>query len=184
MSKIGRLPITIPQGCTVISVGGTITVAGPKGSLTYTAPKAITVTVEGNTVTCTRKNDDKPIRALHGLVRSLVANMVKGVTDGYTKTLELLGTGYRVRANGSNLVFSLGFSHEVPFNAPAGVTFKVEGTNLVTITGFDKQLVGQTAATIRSFKPPEPYKGKGIRYQGEAVRRKAGKAAKGATAGA
>ncbi len=182
MSKIGRAPITVPAGTTVTVADGVATVTGPKGTLTYTYPREITVTVDGTTVLCTRTSDDKPVRALHGLTRALLANMVKGVTDGYSKTLELVGTGYRARLSGTKLIFSLGFSHEVEIDAPAGIMFKVEGTNIVTITGFSKELVGATAAKIRALKKPEPYKGKGIRYQGEVVRRKAGKAAKGATA--
>lgn len=182
MSKIGRLPITIPAAVTLTVSGHVVNVKGPKGELSYTLQPKIKVEVTGDQLVVTRGSEDKPVRALHGLTRALLANMVTGVTDGFSKTLELVGTGYRARLSGSKLVLSLGFSHEVEFEAPVGITIKVEGTNLITISGFDRQLVGEVAAKIRSFRKPEPYKGKGIRYQNEVVRRKAGKAAKGATA--
>lgn len=180
MSKIGRNPIQLPSGVTVNITGAQVVVKGSKGELNYTLPQGISATLEGTTLTLTRKNDEKALRALHGLSRAILANMVTGVTIGFSKTLELVGTGYRVRQAGNKLVLSLGFSHEIEYPAPAGIDFKVEGTNLITVSGFDKQLVGQVAAEIRGYKKPEPYKGKGVRYQGEVVRRKAGKAAKAA----
>lgn len=180
MSKIGRLPITVPEGVTLSIVGSLVKVTGSKGELTYLVQPKITVKLEGNQVLVTRSSDDKPIRALHGLTRSLVANMITGVSVGFTKILELQGTGYRARLSGSNLILSLGFSHEIEYIPPTGVVLKVENTTTIIITGFDLQQVGEAAAKIRSFKKPEPYKGKGIRYQGEIVRRKAGKAAKAA----
>lgn len=180
MSKIGRNPIQLPSGVTVNIAGAQVVVKGSKGELNYTLPQGISATLEGTTLTLTRKNDEKALRALHGLSRAILANMVTGVATGFSKTLELVGTGYRVRQAGNKLVLSLGFSHEIEYPAPAGIDFKVEGTNLITVSGFDKQLVGQVAAEIRGYKKPEPYKGKGVRYQGEVVRRKAGKAAKAA----
>lgn len=181
MSKIGRLPLSLPQGITLSQEGAKVTVKGPKGELSYVIPTHITLKAEGDTFLVTRDSDAKDTRALHGLVRALIANMITGVTTGFTKTLELQGTGYRARSNGNNIVLSLGFSHEIDFIAPPGITLKVEN-NLIIISGIDRQAVGATAAKIRSYKPPEPYKGKGIRYVGEVVRRKAGKAAKAATA--
>ncbi|MFH1244783.1 MAG: 50S ribosomal protein L6 [bacterium] len=181
MSKIGRLPITIPEGVTLSLVASQVKVVGPKGELSYLVQPKISVKLEGNQAMVTRSSDDKPIRALHGLTRSLIANMVTGVSVGFTKTLELQGTGYRARLSGNNLILSLGFSHEIEYLPPIGVTLKVENTTTIIISGFDRQQVGEAAAKIRSFKKPEPYKGKGIRYQGEIVRRKAGKAAKAAT---
>ena len=180
MSKIGRNPILLPSGVTVNITGAQVVVKGSKGELNYTLPQGVSATLEGTTLTLTRKNDEKALRALHGLSRAILANMVTGATTGFSKTLELVGTGYRVRQAGNKLVLSLGFSHEIEYPAPAGIDFKVEGTNLITVSGFDKQLVGQVAAEIRGYKKPEPYKGKGVRYQGEVVRRKAGKAAKAA----
>lgn len=182
MSKIGRLPITVPSSVTLTITGHEVSVKGPKGELKYNVLPKIKVELEGDQLTVTRTSEDKPVRALHGLTRALLANMVKGVTDGFSKTLELVGTGYRARLAGTKLVLSLGYSHEVEYDAPAGITIKVEGTNLITISGFDRQLVGEVAAKIRAFRKPEPYKGKGVRYQNEVVRRKAGKAAKGASA--
>jgi large subunit ribosomal protein L6 len=182
MSKIGRLPITIPSGVTLTIAGRLITVKGPKGELTYATPAKISVKQEENKVVVERSSEDKPVRALHGLTRALIANMVTGVSVGFTKTLELVGTGYRARMEGTTLVLSLGFSHEIKFPSPEGIAIKVDNTNLITLTGSDRQAVGQAAAVIRAYKKPEPYKGKGIRYTGEIVRRKAGKAAKAATA--
>jgi large subunit ribosomal protein L6 len=184
MSKIGRLPITVPTTVTLTVNGHDVTVKGPKGELSYTLKPKIKVEVTGDQLVVTRTSEDKPVRALHGLTRALLSNMIVGVTDGFTKVLELVGTGYRARLAGTKLVLSLGFSHEVEFEAPQGIAIKVEGTNLITISGFDRQQVGEVAAKIRAFRKPEPYKGKGIRYQNEVVRRKAGKAAKGATASA
>jgi len=182
MSKIGRLPITIPTGVTVTVTGAVVSVKGTKGELSHTIPSRISLKQEGDQLIVSRSSEDKSGRALHGLTRALIANMVTGVSTGFSKTLELVGTGYRARLEGSTLVLSLGFSHEVKFPAPPGITLKVEGTNVITISGFDRQAVGQAAAVIRAYKKPEPYKGKGIRYTGEVVRRKAGKAAKAATA--
>lgn len=182
MSKIGRLPITIPENITLTITGSVVSVKGPKGELTQIIPAKIKVKQEGTQLTVERDSDDKSIRALHGLTRALLANMVVGVTAGFTKTLELVGTGYRARLDGTNLILSLGFSHEIKYVPPTGIILKVENTNLITVTGFDRQAVGQAAAVIRSYRKPEPYKGKGIRYTGEVVRRKAGKAAKTATA--
>lgn len=180
MSKIGRMPITIPTGVTVTLSGNLITVKGGKGELNYTIPDSITVKDESGTLIVTRMNESKDVRALHGLVRAIIANMIIGVSVGFSKKLELVGTGYRAKLAGNKLVLSLGFSHEIEFIPPANITIAVEGTNMITITGFDKQVVGEVAAKIRSYKKPEPYKGKGVRYVGETVRRKAGKAAKAA----
>lgn len=178
MSRIGRLPIEIPAGVDIKIDGSDVVVKGPKGELSLTVANPIEVTIDDGTVTVSRPDDERDSRALHGLTRTLIFNNIIGVTQGYTKELEVVGTGYRVQAKGSNLEFALGFSHPVFFEAPAGITFAVEGQNKVTITGIDKQLVGETAAKIRKIRPPEPYKGKGIRYAGEHVRRKAGKAGK------
>lgn len=182
MSKIGRLPITIPQGVTITQDGAHLVVKGPKGELFYDLLPKIKVVIDGDQLTVSRSSEDKSVRALHGLTRALLANMVTGVTTGFTKNLELVGTGYRARLSGNNLILSLGYSHEIEFVPPQGITLKVENTNLITVSGFDIQAVGQAAAVIRSYRKPEPYKGKGIRYAGEVVRRKAGKAAKAAAA--
>lgn len=182
MSKIGRLPITIPTGVTITVDGRTVVVKGAKNELSYVLTPNISVEQADGTLVITRKSEDKPVRALHGLTRALIANMVQGVTTGFTKQLELVGTGYRARLAGSNLILSLGYSHEIEYVPPTGITLKVENTNLITVSGYDRQVVGQAAAIIRSYRKPEPYKGKGIRYVGEVVRRKAGKAAKAAAA--
>ncbi|MFD2756835.1 50S ribosomal protein L6 [Gulosibacter faecalis] len=178
MSRIGRLPIEIPAGVEVNLNGADVTVKGPKGELSLTVASPIEVKVEEGQVLVTRPDDERESRALHGLTRTLISNNIIGVTTGYTKDLEVVGTGYRVMAKGSDLEFALGFSHPVNVPAPEGITFKVEGQNKISIQGIDKQLVGETAANIRKIRPPEPYKGKGIRYAGEQVRRKAGKAGK------
>jgi large subunit ribosomal protein L6 len=178
MSRIGRLPIEIPAGVEVNLNGADVTVKGPKGELSLTVASPIEVKVEEGQVLVTRPDDERESRALHGLTRTLISNTIIGVTTGYTKDLEVVGTGYRVMAKGSDLEFALGFSHPVNVPAPEGITFKVEGQNKISIQGIDKQLVGETAANIRKIRPPEPYKGKGIRYAGEQVRRKAGKAGK------
>ena len=178
MSRIGRLPISVPAGVEVSVDGSVVPVKGPKGELTHTVPAPITVVVEDGTVQVSRPNDERESRSLHGLTRSLIANMIQGVSEGYTKQLEIVGTGYRVQAKGANLEFALGYSHPVPFNAPDGITLSVEGNNKVTVSGIDKQQVGQVAAKIRSLRLPDPYKGKGVRYAGEQIRRKAGKAGK------
>ncbi|MFZ2199939.1 MAG: 50S ribosomal protein L6 [Microgenomates group bacterium] len=182
MSKIGRLPITIPQNVTLTISDGVVTVKGPKGELSYTVKPKIKLELTGDQLVISRTSEDKPVRALHGLTRALIANMVKGVAEGFTKNLELVGTGYRARLSGTKLILSLGFSHEIEFVPPVGIDIKVEGTNVIIVSGYDIQAVGQVAAVIRSYRPPEPYKGKGIRYAGEVVRRKAGKAAKAAAA--
>lgn len=182
MSKIGRLPITIPTSVTLTINDGVVNVKGPKGELSYTLKPKIKLEVTGDQLVITRTTEDKPVRALHGLTRALIANMVKGVSEGFTKNLELVGTGYRARLAGTKLILSLGYSHEIEFVPPKGVEIKVEGTNVIIVSGYDIQAVGQVAAVIRSYRKPEPYKGKGIRYAGEVVRRKAGKAAKAAAA--
>jgi large subunit ribosomal protein L6 len=179
MSRIGKVPIPVPAGVRVeIAAGNAITVAGPKGTLHRTFPEQISFAQSDGTLTVTRPNDSKTSKALHGLSRTLLANMVQGVKDGFTKSLELQGVGYRVAKVGENLVFQVGYSHPVEVNPPVGITFGVEGPTKVSITGIDKQLVGQVAANIRSIRKPEPYKGKGIRYAGEVIRMKAGKAGK------
>jgi large subunit ribosomal protein L6 len=179
MSRIGRLPITVPSGVEVTLDGRAVTVKGPKGTLEHTVAEPIEITrAEDGTLQVTRPNDERTNRALHGLSRTLVANMVQGVTEGYTKVLEIVGTGYRVAAKGSDLEFSLGFSHSVLVKAPDGISFAVETPTRFSVSGVDKQKVGEVAANIRKLRKPDPYKGKGVRYQGEVVRRKAGKAGK------
>jgi large subunit ribosomal protein L6 len=175
MSRIGKRPVELPAGVTVTKDGATVTVKGPKGTLTRTLPADITVSIEGSTISVTRPSDETRHKALHGLTRTLIANMVEGVSKGYTKTLEIQGVGYKAELKpfGVNLV--VGLSHQVPVKAPEGIKFVVESPTLLKIEGINKELVGQVAAEIRSVRPPEPYKGKGIRYQGEQVRRKAGK---------
>ena len=178
MSRIGRLPIDIPAGVTVSVSGQEVAVKGAKGELTLAVATPVEVTVEAGQVLVTRPDDERESRSLHGLTRTLIYNNIIGVTEGYTKGLEVVGTGYRVAQKGSSLEFALGFSHPVSFDAPAGITLTVEGNNKITVSGIDKQAVGETAANIRKIRPPEPYKGKGVRYAGEVVRRKAGKAGK------
>jgi large subunit ribosomal protein L6 len=179
MSRIGRLPIPVPSGVDVSIDGRNVTVKGPKGTLSHSVAEPIEIAkVEDGTLTVTRPDDERANRALHGLSRTLVNNMVIGVTDGYIKTLEIVGTGYRVVAKGSDLEFALGFSHSVLIKAPDGITFNVEAPTRFTVSGVDKQKVGETAAKIRKLRKPDPYKGKGVRYQGEQIRRKAGKAGK------
>ena len=177
MSRIGRKPITIPNGVTVTVDGSTVKVKGPKGELARTFEPSMKVRVENNEVLVERPNDDKRERALHGLTRALIANMVTGVTDGFKKTLEIVGVGYRAEKKGKNLVVSVGYSHPVNYPEPAGITLTTPAPTTIVVEGVDKQKVGQVAAELREFRPPEPYKGKGIRYQGEQVRRKAGKTA-------
>ena len=177
MSRIGRKPITIPSGVTVTVDGSTVKVKGPKGELARTFEPSMKVRVENNEVLVERPNDDKRERALHGLTRALIANMVTGVTDGFKKTLEIVGVGYRAEKKGKNLVVSVGYSHPVNYPEPAGITLTTPAPTTIVVEGVDKQKVGQVAAELREFRPPEPYKGKGIRYQGEQVRRKAGKTA-------
>lgn len=178
MSRIGRLPIPVPSGVDVKIDGQAITVKGPKGELSHTVAEPISIKVEDGTVTVARPNDVNTVRALHGLTRSLINNMVVGVTQGYSKTLEIQGVGYRVVAKGQNLEFSLGYSHPITVEPPEGVTFRVEKPTLFVVEGIDKQKVGEVAANIRKLRKPDPYKGKGVRYQGEQIRRKVGKAGK------
>jgi large subunit ribosomal protein L6 len=178
MSRIGRNPITVPAGVDVSLDGPVVTVKGPKGQLAHTVPEPITVAVEGTQIQVSRPDDERTSRSLHGLTRTLIANMVTGVTEGYSKQLEIAGTGYRVVAKGKNVEFALGFSHPVPFEAPDGIQLTVDSQTKLTVSGIDKQLVGETAARIRKLKKPEPYKGKGIHYVGETIRRKVGKAGK------
>ena len=180
MSRIGNKPIEIPAGVDVTVDGSTVTVKGPKGTLTRTVHKNITVTKDGNVITVTRPNDEKMNRSLHGLTRTLVANMVEGVEKGFTKELEVNGVGYRAQKQGKNLVLNLGFSHQVIIPEIDGISIEVPSPNQIVISGADKQQVGQFAAEVRAKRPPEPYKGKGIKYAGEYIRRKEGKAAKGA----
>ncbi|MBG0827740.1 50S ribosomal protein L6 [Planomonospora sp. ID67723] len=180
MSRIGRLPIPVPNGVDVAIDGQGVTVKGPKGTLSHTVAEPIAVAKgEDGAVTVTRPSDENKVRALHGLSRTLIANMVTGVTQGYTKTLEIVGVGYRVQAKSpTQLEFALGFSHPVIVDAPEGVTFRVEKPTLFHVDGIDKQKVGEIAANIRKLRKPDPYKGKGVRYQGEVIRRKVGKAGK------
>ncbi len=178
MSRIGRLPITVPSGVDVAIDGQAISVKGPKGTLSLTVAEPISVVREDTVLKVTRPNDDGPVRALHGLSRTLLANMVTGVTTGFSKTLEIVGVGYRVTAKGKNLEFALGFSHPVVVEPPEGITFRVEAPTRFVVEGIDKQLVGETAARIRKLRKPDPYKAKGVRYQGEVIRRKVGKAGK------
>jgi len=178
MSRIGKLPIPVPPGVNVEIDGQQITVKGPKGSLTHVVAEPITVAQEDGTLNVARPDDECTSKALHGLSRTLIANMVTGVTAGYTKNLEIVGTGYRVAAKGSDLEFALGFSHPVVVTAPEGISFKVENPTRFAVEGIDKQKVGEVAANIRKLRKPDPYKGKGVRYQGEVIRRKAGKTGK------
>jgi len=178
MSRIGKLPIPVPSGVAVEIDGQSITVKGPKGSLSHTVAEPITVAVEDGTLQVSRPDDERLSKSLHGLSRTLIANMVIGVTTGYTKNLEIVGTGYRVAAKGSDLEFALGFSHPVLVQAPEGISFKVENPTRFSVEGIDKQKVGEVAANIRKLRKPDPYKGKGVRYQGEVIRRKAGKTGK------
>ena len=180
MSRIGRLPITVPSGVEVTLNGQQVDVKGPKGSLSLTVAEPLTVAKnDDGEVQVSRPNDERENRSLHGLTRTLVSNMIVGVTEGYVKKLEIVGVGYRVLAKGpQQLEFALGFSHPVVITAPDGVTFAVETPTKLSVSGIDKQLVGETAANIRKLRKPEPYKGKGVRYAGEQVRRKAGKAGK------
>ncbi len=179
MSRIGKAPVAVPSGVDVSIAGGVVTVKGPKGELTQKLPELVAVRQEGDELMVERANDEHESRALHGLVRSLVANMVTGVTEGFVKNLEVVGVGYRATPKGDkSLELALGFSHPVNIEAPDGITFKVPVPTQIEVHGIDKQLVGQVAANIRRWRKPEPYKGKGVRYEGEHVRRKAGKAGK------
>ncbi len=179
MSRIGRSPIPVPSGVTVEVTDGHVKVTGPKGTLERDLPRDITVRQDGDQLVVERPDDERQHRALHGLTRSLVNNMVVGVTTGFSKELEIVGVGYRAAAQGPNRIeLALGFSHPVAVDAPAGITFEVPVPTRIVVRGIDKELVGQVAANIRKIRKPEPYKGKGVRYAGEVVRRKAGKAAK------
>jgi large subunit ribosomal protein L6 len=179
MSRIGRNPITVPSSVTVSVADGVVTVTGPNATMTRNIPDGITLSQEGDVLTIDRLNDETMYRSLHGLTRTLVANMVTGVTDGWSKELEIIGVGYRAAAGGPGVLdLALGFSHPVKFTAPEGVTFEVPVPTRVIVKGPDKEVVGQVAASIRKIRKPEPYKGKGVRYLGERVMRKAGKAAK------
>jgi large subunit ribosomal protein L6 len=178
MSRIGRLPIVVPAGVDVTVDGSSVTVKGPKGELALTVASPIEVKLEDGQLLVTRPDDERTSRSLHGLTRTLIANQIVGVTDGYSKGLEIVGTGYRVQAKGESLEFALGYSHSITVDPPAGISFAVEGNNKLTVHGIDKQAVGEVAANIRKLRKPEPYKGKGVRYAGEVVRRKAGKSGK------
>ncbi len=179
MSRIGRLPVPVPSGVDVTIDGQAVMVKGPKGQLQHVVAQPIAVErAEDGTLAVTRPNDERQSRSLHGLTRSLLANMVQGVTQGYEKKLEIHGTGYRVVAKGSDLEFALGFSHSITVTAPAGISFAVENATRFSVQGIDKQQVGEVAANIRKLRKPDPYKGKGVRYAGETIRRKVGKAGK------
>jgi len=178
MSRIGRLPITVPAGVDVTLDGTFITVTGPRGTLSRTLTDRVTVEREDQRILVTRPSEDKTTKSLHGLTRSLVANMVEGVTNGYRKNLEITGVGYRAALQGTKLQLNLGYSHPIEIDPPAGIGFEVETPTKVAVVGIDKELVGRIAAQVRSTRKPEPYKGKGVRYAGEVIRRKAGKAGK------
>ena len=178
MSRVGQAPITIPSGVDVSVTQRRVTVAGPRGQLQRSLPDYIDVTSGNGEIIVTRQNDEREVRALHGLVRSLLANMVTGVTEGFEKRLEIQGVGYRASKKGNDLEVLIGYSHPVNKKAPEGIQFDVPAPTRIVVRGIDKELVGQTAAEIRGIRKPEPYKGKGIRYEGEQIRRKAGKAAK------
>ena len=179
MSRIGRLPVPVPSGVDVSIDGQAVTVKGPKGQLQHVVAQPIVVTrSEEGTVEVKRPNDERQSRSLHGLTRTLIANMVLGVTQGYEKKMEIHGTGYRVAARGRDLEFALGFSHSITIKAPEGISFTVENPTRFAVQGIDKQLVGEIAANIRKLRKPDPYKGKGVRYSGEQIRRKVGKAGK------
>ncbi|HAC07500.1 MAG TPA: 50S ribosomal protein L6 [Gemmatimonadetes bacterium] len=177
MSRIGKMPVVLPKGVEVKQANGTLSVKGPKGSLQLSAHPDMNVVIDGGEVRVERPSDEKQHRALHGLTRSLITNMVIGVTDGFAKTLEIVGVGYRADLKGKGLTLSLGFSHTIEYTPDDGVSLECPNQTTIVVSGIDKQKVGQAAADIRAFRPPEPYKGKGIRYKGEHVRRKAGKTA-------
>jgi len=176
MSRIGKLPVKVPKGVTVTADGTTVTVKGPKGELRRTFHEDLGIKVDGDTVLVSRPSDENRHKALHGLTRTLISNMVEGVTKGYAKTLEIAGVGYKAEVKPFGLQLALGFSHPIEFRAPAGIKLTAPNPTTVQIEGADKEIVGQVAAEIRGLRPPEPYKGKGIKYQGETIRRKAGKA--------
>ena len=177
MSRIGKLPVPLLKGVEAKQTNGTVTVKGPKGELTLNVHPDMSVVIEDAEIRVERPSDHKDHRALHGLTRSLIANMVEGVTDGYSKTLEIIGVGYRADAKGKGITLNLGFSHPIEYTPVDGIKLECPNQTTIVVSGIDKQKVGQTAAELRAFRPPEPYKGKGIRYQGEHVRRKAGKTA-------
>ncbi|MBI4539268.1 MAG: 50S ribosomal protein L6 [Gemmatimonadetes bacterium] len=179
MSRIGKKPIKVPAGVSVAVADGVVRVKGPRGEMALPIPPDMEVRAEPAQVVVERPSDHRRHRALHGLTRSLVANMVRGVTEGFRKTLEIVGVGYRADKRASGLVLNVGYSHPIEYKAPAGIKIEVPSPTTIVVEGADKQLVGQVAAELRAFRPPEPYKGKGIRYQGEVVRRKAGKTAAG-----
>lgn len=178
MSRIGKSPIPVPAGVEVNISGAEVTVKGPKGTLSMTVAAPITVAMADGQIVVSRPDDERVSRSLHGLTRTLIANQITGVTEGYTKGLEIVGTGFRVAAKGADLEFALGYSHPITVKPPQGISFAVEGNTKITVSGIDKQAVGEVAANIRKLRKPEPYKGKGVRYAGEVVRRKAGKAGK------
>jgi len=178
MSRIGRLPIDIPAGVTVTIDAQAVAVKGPKGELALNVKEPIVATLQENQVIVTRPDDERSSRSLHGLTRTLIQNLIIGVTEGFQKQLQVVGTGYRLASKGQAVEFSLGYSHSITVDPPAGITFTVEGNDKLTVSGIDKQAVGEVAANIRKLRKPEPYKGKGVRYAGENVRRKAGKAGK------
>jgi large subunit ribosomal protein L6 len=179
MSRIGKRPITVPAKVQVAIDGTKVVVKGPKGELSRVLPVNVTISQEGETLLVTRRDETRTSRQLHGLSRTLVANMVEGVSQGFQRRLEIQGVGYRAQVQGRNLVLNMGYSHQVQIEPPEGIQFAVEGTTNVIVSGYDKEIVGNTAAKVRAVRPPEPYKGKGIRYAGEVVRRKAGKTGKG-----
>ena len=178
MSRIGKSPIPVPAGVEVKIDGANVSVKGPKGQLSLVIASPITAALVGSEVIVTRPDDERISRSLHGLTRTLIANNIEGVTAGFTKGIEIVGTGYRVTAKGSDLEFALGYSHPIVIQPPAGITFAVEGNTKVTVSGISKQAVGEMAANLRKLRKPEPYKGKGVRYAGEVIRRKAGKSGK------
>ena len=176
MSRIGKLPVTIPAGVKVVVDPGAVKLEGPKGKLQAPIPSGVQVTVEGNVVQVARDNEERKVRALHGLTRKLIANMAQGVSQGFNRVLDINGVGYRAEVRGQDIHMTLGYSHPVVFPLPQGVTAAVERQIVITLSGADRQLLGETAAKIRSLRPPEPYKGKGIKYREEFIKRKAGKA--------
>ena len=177
MSRIGKKPIPVPKNVNVTIDGTAVTVKGPKGQLSHTFPEGMKFVQENDEIVIERPSEEKTVRALHGLTRALLANMVQGVTDGFKKTLEIVGVGYKAEKKGKNLVVTVGYSHPVEYPEPEGITLTTPAPTVIVVEGIDKQKVGQVAAELRQFRRPEPYKGKGIRYQGEQVRRKAGKTA-------
>ncbi len=178
MSRIGKMPIELPKGVSATVKDSVVTVKGPKGELSQAYREGITVNVDGSTIVVTRADDSREQKALHGLTRSLISNMVTGCNEGFKKQLEIQGVGYSVEMRGNKLFFSLGYSHQILLDAPNGISYEVGKGNIITVNGIDKQQVGAVAAQIRKLRPPEPYKGKGVRYSNEIVRRKAGKAVK------